>query len=248
MSSVIKTKAIVVNNRRYGESDLVVTLLTEDHGMVSGLARGAMRSRKRFAGSLEPFTLVELQCVLKPEGLARLDGADIVNPHRGLMADLDRINAASCLMELATLVEPPATERGEAFRTAAAGLRALEEYGRPFELLAVYMLRYLAVAGFSVHTGTCSACGGRMTGGGASYRGGEGLVCAKCAGTGAMALSPGLTAFIRSAQAVEESKAARLRLTPSGLREFNRFMGPYLRAVAGRELRSFLLVSSASFA
>ncbi len=248
MSAVTKTRAIVVNNRRYGEADLIVTLLTEDHGVVRGHAKGAMRSRKRFAGSLEPFALVELRCVLKPEGLARLDGADMINPHRGLAADLDRINAASCLVELSTLVESPATERAEAFRTVVSGLGALEGSARPFELLAVYMLKYLAVAGFAVHTETCSSCGRGLAGGKASYRGGEGLVCSACAGTGAMSLSPGLTAFIRGAQAADESKAARLRLTPPGLIEFNRFIGPYIRAVAGRGLRSFSLVTVASFA
>lgn len=247
MSAVTKTKAIVINNRKYGESDLIVTLLTEEHGVVRGHAKGAMRSRKRFAGSLEPFALVELGCVLKPEGLARLEAADIISAHSGIAADLDRINAASCLMELAMLVEPPAQERAEAFRLAAAGLKALEEYGRPLELLAVYIIKYLAVAGFAVHTGTCSECGARLGSGGAAYGGGVGLVCPKCAHGGAMPISPGLSAFIRSAQATEGSRAVRLRLTPSAMREFNRFMGAYLREVAGRELRTFSLVSSASF-
>jgi len=53
---------------------------------------------------------------------------------------------------------------------------------------------------------------------------------------------------MRSALAVDESRVSRLRMTPAGFKEFNRFMAAYLRVVAGRELRSFSLVSSASFA
>jgi len=247
MSPVTKTKAIVINSLRHGDSDLIVTFLTEEHGIVKGFARGAMRSRKRFSGSLEPFTLVELRAVLKDDALARVDGADIIDTHPGLMDDLDRINAASCLAELAALLEPPVTEGREAFRIVESALGALGSSARPLELMTVYMLKYLDVAGYGVHTGTCSDCGEEITGG-ASYRGGEGLLCARCAGRGGTALSPGLVAFIRSAQAVEGQKAGRLRLSAVLAAEFVGFMAAYIRAVTGRVPRSFSALKYPSIA
>src|SRR5207237_10386312 len=54
------TPAIVLRARSLGESDKIVSFLTETHGKVTGIAKGAKRSRKRFVHSLEPFSLVNL--------------------------------------------------------------------------------------------------------------------------------------------------------------------------------------------
>ena len=43
----VHTRALLLKQVDTGESDRVVTLLTEDLGKVSAIARGARRSRKR---------------------------------------------------------------------------------------------------------------------------------------------------------------------------------------------------------
>ena len=55
MSQAILTAAIVLRVTDYGEADRIVTLLTESHGKVSALARGAKKSRKRFGAALGLF-------------------------------------------------------------------------------------------------------------------------------------------------------------------------------------------------
>ena len=59
MRSSQTTHAIVLRARPYGESDKIVSFLTEDFGKLSGIAKGALRSRRRFVNSLEPFSLVK---------------------------------------------------------------------------------------------------------------------------------------------------------------------------------------------
>ena len=61
MRSSQTTAAIVLRHRPYGESDKIVSFLTEDFGKLTGIAKGAMRSRQRFVNSLEPFSLVNLR-------------------------------------------------------------------------------------------------------------------------------------------------------------------------------------------
>jgi len=55
------TSAIVLRSRPFGESDKIVSFLTEKYGKITGIAKGAKRSRKRFVNSLEPFSLVNLR-------------------------------------------------------------------------------------------------------------------------------------------------------------------------------------------
>ena len=73
----------------YGESDLVVTLLTEPLGRVSALARGARRSSKRFAGALEPMHTLRVSLDERPRAdLAVLYTAD---PRDALVGNARRL-------------------------------------------------------------------------------------------------------------------------------------------------------------
>ena len=51
-------EAIVLRTWPFHEADLLVSLFTRDQGRVKGVARHAMKSRKRFGGALEPATQV----------------------------------------------------------------------------------------------------------------------------------------------------------------------------------------------
>ena len=58
----IETDAIVLCTRDHGESDRLVTFHSAGFGKLRGIARGARRSRKRFANVFEPCSLVRLEC------------------------------------------------------------------------------------------------------------------------------------------------------------------------------------------
>src|SRR5487761_2516332 len=51
-----RSEAIVLRTWPLRESDLLVSLLTRDLGKVRGVAKAALKSRKRFGGALEPMT------------------------------------------------------------------------------------------------------------------------------------------------------------------------------------------------
>src|ERR1700721_3155168 len=53
-----ESEAIVLRTYPLRESDLLVTLFTRMEGKVKGVARAAMKSRRRFGGALEPLTYV----------------------------------------------------------------------------------------------------------------------------------------------------------------------------------------------
>src|SRR5512134_3304740 len=68
--------AIVLRWRPYGESDKIVTFLSEDFGKLTGIAKGAKRSRRRFPNSLEALARVRMHFRLRPNAsLAFLESA-----------------------------------------------------------------------------------------------------------------------------------------------------------------------------
>lgn len=95
------TKAILLSRIDFGEADRIVTFLTEDRGRLSAFAKGARRSKRRFAGVLEPGALV--QASLKPSRgtLFTLDDAALLDGHGNLRSDLGAMARAAYACELA---------------------------------------------------------------------------------------------------------------------------------------------------
>jgi DNA repair protein RecO (recombination protein O) len=52
--------ALILRTYKLGEADRIVVFLTRDRGKKRGVAKGARRSRSRFAGALEPMTEVRV--------------------------------------------------------------------------------------------------------------------------------------------------------------------------------------------
>ena len=96
------TPAIVLRTREYGESDKIVTVLSQTSGKFSGIAKGAKRSQRRFPGTLEIFSHVTLDYRRRPHSeLAFLDRAVLLQPWPRILSSLERFTAASHVVELA---------------------------------------------------------------------------------------------------------------------------------------------------
>jgi recombinational DNA repair protein (RecF pathway) len=119
--------AIVLKSIPYEERNRIVTALTENHGVVSALARNAIQSR-RFGGTLEAFVASEWTFVEKPgTELLRLEGAIIRRAYDGLRADFERLSVASVMNELILKVAPKHEPCPDLFRLHANALAYLEE-------------------------------------------------------------------------------------------------------------------------
>jgi DNA repair protein RecO len=97
----IATPAFVLHTRSFGESDRIVILITEQHGKVAGIAKGAKNSRRRFAGTLEPFVHVRAVFRQRPASdLVFLLRCELLGVFRAFTRDLDRFAAGSYVLEL----------------------------------------------------------------------------------------------------------------------------------------------------
>ena len=55
-----QSEAVVLRSYPLREADLLVTFFTRNEGKIRGVAKAAMKSRKRFGGALEPLTCVRV--------------------------------------------------------------------------------------------------------------------------------------------------------------------------------------------
>ncbi|HEY0254058.1 MAG TPA: DNA repair protein RecO, partial [Kofleriaceae bacterium] len=101
---------VVLRTTPLRESDLLVQLLTAEHGRISAVARGGRKSQRRFAGSLQLLVLGRYQLGRPPRGdLWHLDHADIVREWNVLASDVIAVAHASYIAELAGALLPPET-------------------------------------------------------------------------------------------------------------------------------------------
>src|SRR5260370_3522408 len=87
-------EAMVLRGWPFQEADLLVSLFTREQGRVKGVARHAMRSRRRFGGALEPMTHVRATYAERPkQELVRLDSFEILSSPLRLPVDYARTAA-----------------------------------------------------------------------------------------------------------------------------------------------------------
>ena len=134
-----RTPAIVVRVRAFGESDKIVTFLSRDLGKVTGIAKGAKRSRRRFVNVLEPFTHVVVRLRLRPSSdLAFIATCELLDARPALARDLGRFAHGSYMLELVDRMirgREAGPESYELLNEALALARRLAEQARESEYL-----------------------------------------------------------------------------------------------------------------
>lgn len=155
-----RTLAIVLRSRVHGESDKIVTFLTRDWGKVTGIAKGAKRSRRRFVNVLEPFTQVRLRFrPSRTEELAFIFGCDLVRPFHSPSRDLRRFAVASYATELIDVMIAGREAGPEAYELLQHSLITLEDQEDLSPLfLSVFEFFLLTQVGYAPQLTACQQC------------------------------------------------------------------------------------------
>ncbi len=242
--------AVLLRAVEYGESDLVVHLLTADTGRFTAIAKGARKSQRRFPGTLDLFNRLAIEGRTRARGgMGFLERARLVDPHLGLRTDPARYALASFLVELLDRMSPESLERDEAgrlFDLASESLGLLERV-RPTPSLRILLeLRVLDALGLRPELGRCVRCG-REPGEQVSPDHGVkfhvadgGIVCSACARgqEGLVAVALGTLRALLEGLALPADQLADYQLDPRGVLEAARLVFRFQRFHVGVELRS----------
>jgi DNA repair protein RecO (recombination protein O) len=152
-------EAIVLRTWPFHEADLLVSLFTRDGGKVKGVARHAMRSRKRFGGALEPATHVRAHYTERPrQELVRLDSFEILWSPMRAPVDALRLAGMQLVVEVLEEAMPDLAPEDNVFRLALTTLTAMEsgDVWLPVTYFALWMNRLM---GWWPELGHCAVCG-----------------------------------------------------------------------------------------
>jgi DNA repair protein RecO (recombination protein O) len=152
-------EAIVLRTWPFHEADLLVSLFTREQGKVKGVARHAMKSRKRFGGALEPATHVRAHYTERPrQDLVRLDQFEILWSPLTAPIDTLRLAALQLVTEVLEEAMPDQAPEDNIYRLALTVLTSIQAANiyLPITYFCLWMNRLM---GWMPELGHCAACG-----------------------------------------------------------------------------------------
>jgi DNA repair protein RecO (recombination protein O) len=155
----LTSEAVVLRTWPIQESDLIVSLFTRDFGRLKGVAKAALRSRKRFGGALEPAIVARAWFAERPrQELMRLDQLEIVRSPLSIPVDPVRLAALSFFVEVLDEALPEHDPQDAVFRLVLSVLEqtTVEQTWMPLTYFSLWMTRLM---GLLPDMGHCIACG-----------------------------------------------------------------------------------------
>jgi DNA repair protein RecO (recombination protein O) len=181
---VLTSEALVLRTWPVHEADLIVSLFTRDHGKLRGVAKSALKSRRRFGGALEQMTLVRAWFAERPrQELARIDQLEIIRSPLSAPVDLARLAVLSFFAEVLEEALPDHDPQETVFRLVVSILEQTsavrsetEQPWMPLTYFSLWMTRLLGLLPDIAH---CTTCGEALQAGEVFFNNhADGLFCA----------------------------------------------------------------------
>lgn len=239
-----KTEAIILGSVNLGEADKLVTFLSPARGRLSGVAKNARKSFRRFGAGLEMFTHSMLVLYEREhQHIVRIESADIIHQASGISSDLSRLAAGAVMIELVREMTPEGDPvcAEPAFRLLSDSIRLLSEAEDPMFLLRIFEIKFFSILGYQPKLDRCFSCGRYGEGEMIFHAMKGGVLCPSCmvsSGESEIRLSAGTVGFYYQALRMEMDKVERLRPSAYIMRELDQALGVHTLHILGKRLRS----------
>ena len=158
--SVFSTPAILIRRLDYGDYDLILTFLSLQRGKISLIAKSAKKSIKRFAGTLELFSLIEVVgSTNKRGGLPVLQEATLKSPYSAIRSNIEKTAYASYWCELIYNWLEEYQQQAPIYYLLKYVLGELSSgVSTPAELSVLFQMRLLYLSGHRPNLSECANC------------------------------------------------------------------------------------------
>lgn len=238
-----RTEGIVLKTQDYGESHKIVTILTERHGKLSAIARGANKTNSRLNAVTQLFTKGDY-LIYVSKGLSTVQQGQIIHSFRHITADIVKTAYAAYLIEMTEkLFEEKRPERMlyEELSLTLDWINEHEEYLVP---IIMYELKMFKQGGFSPVLHHCVICKGIHFPFFFSIREG-GLLCSNCRGQDeyALYLKDNVVKLLSTLQNTSLSRVGNISVKKENIHLLRTILDEYYDQYGGFFLKSkrFLL-------
>jgi DNA repair protein RecO (recombination protein O) len=238
-----KTTGFVLRTLSYSESDLIVTFYSHDFGKIKGIAKGAKRSKKRFANVFEPFSLTNIIFSRKNrDTLAFIESCNIIDHYHTIRQDLEKTLIASYFIDLTDHFSPEGKTNEKLFQLLQDFLMMLGQEKASYCAIRFFEMRLLKLTGFEPTLDHCILCKMPVTNGNSYYfdpRDG-GIKCSVCARPEKydQSISTGTVRTLLLGKDMNIDKIKSISLSDSLATESRNILTGFISHVLGREVKS----------
>jgi DNA repair protein RecO (recombination protein O) len=242
--AVLSSDAVVLRTWPVHEADLIVSFFTRDYGKVRGVAKSALKSRKRFGGALEPMTVARAWFAERPkQDLVRLDQLEIITSPLARPVDAARLGVLSFYAEVLEEALPERDPHEPIFRLTLSVLEqttaAESNTAQPWMPLTYFSLWITRLMGLLPDLAHCTVCGEALEPDEVNFNfHADGLFCAVHRHTSDSLLSPDSWQLALRMLRAPVAKFAGEEWPRRRAQDLRRFMQHILERHLERKLRS----------
>lgn len=158
--ALIETEGLVLKSYGLAEADKIVVFLTQEHGLVRGVAKGAKRLKSRFGGSLEPFSIVRLTYFQNEEReLVSIKNSEIIRSFFEKAANPLLFQKFAYIVDLLSDFAPPSDPNERLYRMARVCLETSEKNPEKLlQMILYFELWLLKLGGYLPSWDRCDIC------------------------------------------------------------------------------------------
>jgi len=241
----VESAAIVLDSRDHGESDLIVTFFCRNHGRLTGIAKGAKRSKKRFVNKLEIFSSLYITHTIPQNNrLAFIAEADLLDGYLTLRENISCYSTASVICELILLATREIEGDETLYPLLVWAYDSLNNDHAPLQVLTLFLIRFYSIIGYSPQLDSCLKCGQKIqTDRSYTFQTLTGSIhcnrCSTATTAGNAKLSQGTLKSLKAALQQPLERLHRLKLSSSSKKEALDFLHSYGRQLFQHEITSW---------
>lgn len=185
--ALIETECLILKSYDLADADKIVVLLTRDHGVIRGVAKGAKRLKSKFGSGLEPFSIVNVSYFQKETlELVSIQKAEIVISNFAAASNPDFLQKFSFLSDLVVTMLPPHDPNETLYRMVKACVETAVRSPESIQAMGLYFeIWLLRLSGYLPDWGRCDDCGRRFDNDeDAFFVSNMHLLCSRCDRTG----------------------------------------------------------------
>ena len=155
---LLTTKGIVIKEQTIGEHDKLVTILTEDNGVIRAFVTKAKNIKNKFLSVTELFAFSRLQIYSGREKYI-INNGEVIDLFFDIRNDLEKLALAQFFCEVVFVINPDNIQSSSILRLLLNCLSFLSKGSKGPELIkAIFELRILTISGFMPDLIMCKKC------------------------------------------------------------------------------------------
>lgn len=175
-------EALVLRKTPYRDSDYILSLFTKDLGKISGIARNAKNSMKRFGARLEPFVHIRVNLKETGRDFKLIQDTETIRVFSSFSEDIELFTLGSLMLEITDVLTPRESANQDMFELLIKALELMNSKESPLPIVLQFQLEALSIAGYEPNLYSCAKCEVPIEGDSYFSINGGGAICFKCAG------------------------------------------------------------------